>query len=132
MAAGKPVREVSSMSVRAPRANRFLRYLTAVALGGILVASCTGGSGPSTPTPPLGGFALDDFQFLQLGMSYNEIVARVGEAARDEGSGVYAFVYPLRDGTELILTFLQLDSLESAVLYNPGDGSRQTILGPQP
>lgn len=110
--------------------NRFSRFLSAFALGGILVVGCTGG--PSTPTPTSGGLTLDGFQLLRLGMTYDEIVARVGEPARDEGSGVYAYVYPLEDGTELILTFLRLESLESVVLYNPGDGSRQVILGPQP
>jgi len=77
------------------RVNRFSRFLSAFALGGILVVGCTGG--PSTPTPTSGGLTLGDFQFLRLGMSYDEIVARVGEPARDEGSGVYAYVYPLED-----------------------------------
>ncbi|HLB64396.1 MAG TPA: hypothetical protein VJJ46_06105 [Anaerolineales bacterium] len=111
--------------------NRFLWLVSALALGGALVVSCTGGAGSSTPSPTPGALALDDFPFLQLGMNYNEIVARVGEPAPDEGSGVYAYVYPLQDGSELILTFLRLESLESVVLYNPGDGSRQVILGPQ-
>ena len=74
--------------------------------------------------------SLSDFDFLRIGMSYQEIVAQVGEADRDAGSGIHLMVYELRDGTELMLSFPSFDSLVAANLYNPETGAREPILGP--
>ncbi len=48
---------------------------------------------------------LSDFEFLEPGMSLDEIVARVGEPNRDVGSGFYMPVYDLADGGVVGLQF---------------------------
>lgn len=95
-------------------------------VGMLLITSCNRSS--------LGGngrdLSLTDFDFLRLGMSYEEVVAKVGEAKRDVGSGIHLMVYELKDGTELTLSFPSLDSLAAAYHYNPETDSRELILGP--
>ncbi len=46
-----------------------------------------------------------NFHFLTKGMSYNEIVEKIGEPDAPEGSGVIMFRYNLSDGAYLILNF---------------------------
>lgn len=72
---------------------------------------------------------LADFEFLELGMSYDEVVGKVGEADRDIGSGIFLMVYQLENGTELILSFPSLDNLSAVHLYNPESDDRKLILG---
>ena len=72
---------------------------------------------------------LANFDFLELGMSYDEVVDKVGEADRDIGSGIFLMVYQLDDGTELILSFPSLDNLTAVHLYNPETDDCQRILG---
>ncbi|MGH2620039.1 MAG: hypothetical protein ACRDHG_05640 [Anaerolineales bacterium] len=74
--------------------------------------------------------SLSDFDFLRIGMSYQEVVAQVGEADRDAGSGIHLMLYELQEGTELVLSFPSLDSLSAAYLYNPETDTREPILGP--
>ena len=91
----------------------------------MILASCNViGTQQGTSKP-----ALSDFDFLQLGMEYDEVVARVGEADRDVGSGVHLMVYDLENGTELILSFPSLSSLGAAFIYDPESGDRELILG---
>lgn len=75
------------------------------------------------------GLRESDFEFIQLGMSYQEVVDQVGEADRDIGSGVHLMVYDLQDGMQMILSFPSLDRLSAAYLYNPESDERQLILG---
>jgi hypothetical protein len=101
-------------------------------LGMLLVlalSGCAGNQPTPTATPQGSSRTLADFSFLQLGMSYNEVVARVGEPDRDIGSGMYVYVYTLSDGSELNLSFASLDHLLSALVYHPQDGTREFILG---
>ncbi len=74
--------------------------------------------------------SLSDFDFLRIGMSYQAVVAQVGEADRDAGSGIHLMVYELQDGTELMLSFPSLDGLAATYLYNPVTDTRELILGP--
>ena len=91
-------------------------------VGMVLFASC-GGSGEG------GRMARSDFDFLRLGMSYQEVVSRVGEAERDVGSGIHILVYDLTDGTQLMLSFPSLDNLMAVHLYDPERDARELILG---
>src|SRR4030065_2334488 len=91
-------------------------------VGVFLFASC-GGSEDG------GKMSRSDFDFLRLGMSYQEVVARVGEADRDVGSGINIMVYDLSDGTQLMLSFPSLDNLMAVHLYDPDRDSRELILG---
>ena len=91
----------------------------------MLLASCNGIGTQQRISKP----ALSDFEFLELGMEYDQVVTRVGEADRDIGSGVHLMVYELEDGTELVLSFPSLTSLAAAYLYDPESGDREIILG---
>ncbi len=73
--------------------------------------------------------SLSDFDFLELGMSYEEIVNVVGEADRDVGSGLYLKVYNLEDGRQITLQFATLDALLGVFLYDPDTDQEDVILG---
>ncbi len=62
-------------------------------------------------------------------MSYDDVVASVGEADEDIGSGIHLMVYGLEDGTEIVLSFPSFDNLIAVHLYNPETGERELILG---
>jgi hypothetical protein len=63
-------------------------------------------------------------------MSYQEVVAQVGEADRDVGSGLSVMIYELGDGTQMMLSFPTLDNLIAVYLYDPESDTREVILGP--
>jgi hypothetical protein len=85
----------------------------------ILITSCTSVNRPS----------LSDFSFLDPGMTYEEVVSRVGEPDRDVGSGVHLFVYDLDDGSELMLSFISLESLQAVYRYVPETDECKWLLG---
>lgn len=89
------------------------------------LSGCNGNLVPPDNSLPV----IADFDFLELGMSYDEVVGKVGEADSDIGSGIHLKVYQLEDGTELILSFPSLDNLTAVHLYNPESDDRQQILG---
>ena len=91
-------------------------------VGVVLFASCVRSEGA-------GKMSRSDFDFLRLRMSYQEVVARVGEADRDVGSGIHIMVYDLSDGTQLMLSFASLDNLMAVHLYDPDRDTRELILG---
>ena len=72
---------------------------------------------------------LSDFDFLELGMSYEEIVELVGEADRDAGSGLFLKIYDLEDGRQITLQFATLDALLGVFLYDPETDREEAILG---
>jgi D-aminopeptidase len=75
---------------------------------------------------------LEDFGFLRLGMTYEEVVAVAGPTDRPVGSGLIIYMYVLADGTSLVLNFGPTgQSLWRAFLVHP-DGTRQLILGTGP
>ena len=79
------------------------------------------------PTPP--ARTLEDFAFLQLGMSYQEVVRVVGPADESVGSGLTIYGYSLSDGSGIVLNFgPDGESLWRALLVRP-DGTREIILG---
>ena len=92
-------------------------------VGVVLFASCGGSENG-------GKMSRSDFDFLRLGMSYQEVVDRVGEADRDVGSGIHILVYDLSDSTQFMLSFASLDHLMAVHLYNPDRDTREQILGP--
>ncbi|MFV1859603.1 MAG: hypothetical protein ACC647_09675 [Anaerolineales bacterium] len=91
----------------------------------LLLVSCNGNGTQQRTSKRV----LSDFEFLQLGMGYEEVVARVGESDRDAGSGVHLMVYELDDGTEIVLSFPSLTSLAAVHHYDPASGERELILG---
>ncbi len=90
-----------------------------------LLASCNGNSTQQGTLKP----TLSDFDFLQIGMGYEEVVTRVGDSDRDAGSGTHLMVYELDDGTEIVLSFPSLSSLAAVHHYDPETGERELILG---
>jgi len=97
--------------------------LSLLGLVGVVVLASCGGSKDG------GDLTRSDFDFLQLGMTYQEVVARVGEADRDVGSGIHLMAYDLSDGTQLVLSFPSLDNLIAVHLYDPDRDTRELILG---
>jgi len=95
------------------------------AIAAIGLAACNANLGPTDSALPV----LADFDFLELGMSYDKLISEVGEADRDIGSGIHLMVYPLQDGTELILSFPSFDNLTAVHHYDPESDERQLILG---
>jgi hypothetical protein len=76
---------------------------------------------PISTASPTSNRQLTDFNFLEYGISYEEIVKIVGKEDRDIGSGLYLLEYSLADGSNVILQFFTLESLNSAyILYNDG------------
>lgn len=65
--------------------------------------------------------------FLTKGMSYDEIVAQIGEADRNIGSGINILQYDFSDGSVLTLQFVHLDHLDHASIREP-DGSLKTLV----
>ena len=108
-----------------PASKIMVRFCPWSLAGVILLASCNGIGTQQRISKPI----LSDFEFLELGMEYDQVVTRVGEADRDIGSGVHLMVYELEDGTELVLSFPSLTSLTAAYLYDPESGYRELILG---
>ncbi len=103
---------------------RFIVQLCA-ALAIIGLSACN--RGPSTPDRS--DLSLSDFEFLELGMSYEQVVDELGEADTDAGSGIHIKVYRLGDGAEVMLSFPSLDNLTGVFLYDPDSGHREIILG---
>lgn len=65
--------------------------------------------------------------FIKEGISYNEVVAHLGEPSCNVGSGVYLFVYELEDGGRLIVGFSNLDYLDQAAIFEK-DGTSKGLL----
>ena len=63
--------------------------------------------------PPRTDFrrTLDDFKVLQKNISYGEVVAWVGPADADIGSGMHLLVYNLPDGSRVLLGFPSFEKL---------------------
>jgi hypothetical protein len=96
----------------------------------VLLTACNGDNVTQTSIAP-DERKFSDFEFLKLGMSYDEVVKNVGEADQDIGSGVHLFVYELTDGTEVLLSFISLDDLQAVYRYDPKKDIREVILGPE-
>jgi hypothetical protein len=62
---------------------------------------------------------LADFNNLEIGMSYFEIVKMFGKPDRDRASGVFAPEYDLSDGNTLLLVFSSSDGLAGAFIVTP-------------
>lgn len=97
----------------------------------MLLTSCNGNNVTQTSVASDDDRDFSDFEFLKLGMSYDVVIANVGEADRDSGSGVHLLVYELTDGTEMLLSFVSLDDLQAVYRYDPQEETREVILGPE-
>ncbi len=102
-----------------------IRFCLLAIVGGLVFAACDGNATQPRSSKP----ELSDFDFLELGMPYDEVVARMGEADRDIGSGFHLMVYELEDGREIVLSFSSLTSLEAVYVYDPETDEREPILG---
>lgn len=81
-----------------------------------------------------GELQLSDFDFLEYGIGYDEIIKRVGPADKDIGSGYYIFEYKLADGTMVYLPCTVRDKviiLAGAYYYLP-NGNFGYLVEPQP
>jgi len=96
---------------------------------GVIVTACKPGANEIHPTPepkltPIATTSskrtLGDFDFLQLGVSYEDVVAQAGEPDRNVGSGVYLFQYDIADGQIVTLQFFSLDELTGAWIFQEG------------
>jgi hypothetical protein len=112
-----------------PRLNRSLVGSIAAIAFTLFLAACTLGGHTPTPTPQR--HTLEDFNFLTLGMTYDEVRAVVGPADQDVGSGLTIYMYELADGTRILLNFGGNDSLARVFRGFP-DGTRELILGTAP
>ena len=71
---------------------------------------------------------LSDFGFLKKGITYREVVEKVGRSDAPAGSGVFMVKYILKDGSELVLNFGASGlRLVRATLYKP-NGKRVIII----
>lgn len=52
-----------------------------------------------------GGFSVSDFEEIHTGMSYDEVVAILGEPAGTMGCGIVWEVYSLKDGSYVKMLF---------------------------
>ena len=76
------------------------------------------------------GRSISDFEFLKKGMSYSEIVEKVGKPSDNIGSGLYIFTYLLSDGRSVFISFANLDDLLDARIYDPKTESSHSLLNP--
>lgn len=90
----------------------------------VMLAACSGSANAKTGTHLL---AEADFNFLEIGTSYDEIVALVGEPEREIGDDKYVFTYPLKNGREMFLTFESLDHLSAAAILTETGAFEVTI-----
>ena len=102
-----------------------IRFCLLAIVGGLVFAACDGNATQPGSSKP----ELSDFDFVELGMSYDEVVSRMGEEDRDIGSGIHLMVYELVDGTEIVLSFPSLTNLVAVHIYDPETGERELILG---
>jgi hypothetical protein len=78
---------------------------------------------------------VDDFYFLEYKMSYEEIKKHVGPADKDIGSGLYNFVYELKDGSVVLLVCSSSTDIGIFLIsahYQSPDGTNGIIVGPSP
>ena len=96
----------------------FILLLLAVFLAGCAKPGCDGK-----------GDTVEDFKFLERGMSYKEIKACVGPYDSTGGSMRIFLLYDLKDGSRVILGFssLNLDDLEDAAIIL-ADGTNIEII----
>jgi hypothetical protein len=73
---------------------------------------------------------ISDFSFLKKGMSYQQIVDKVGEPDEEVGSGAYIYIYYLSDGRSVALSFIQLSSLYSARLIKENGDVERILVSP--
>lgn len=69
-----------------------------------------------------GDFTISDFTKVQLGMSYDEVVALMGEPTGSSGFGIVWSVYGLSDGSYVKLLFMgEEETLIKIIIVDPMD-----------
>ncbi|PIE80796.1 MAG: hypothetical protein CSA11_07025 [Chloroflexi bacterium] len=110
----------------------FFVFINLIAL--LLLISCDttqSESNNNTSASDRDMLTVSDFDFLELGMSYEEVQAHVGSADKDIGSGLYIFVYSINDEQEILLSFSSLDNLFDAQVHNLKDNTSTPLLANQ-
>lgn len=67
-----------------------------------------------------GGFAVSDFEKIQTGMSYDEVVGIMGEPSGTVGYGIVWDVYALDDGSYIKMLFTGYDEILTKITYADG------------
>jgi hypothetical protein len=62
---------------------------------------------------------LEDLQFIEIGIGYNELTEKLGQPDRDRASGVFAPEYDLADGGIITLTFSSSGKLYGVSITTP-------------
>ncbi len=70
---------------------------------------------------------IEAFKVLKKGVSYAEVVAWVGHADKDIGSGVHVMTYALPDGSRVLLGFADFKSL-LYVTHETKDGKKEELV----
>ena len=83
----------------------------------------------TTTTVPFHERQISDFDFLEKGISYEEVVTRVGKEDKDIGSGLYILEYNLANGSRVYLHFITLKCLEKAYIVH-SNGQIESIIEP--
>ena len=75
-----------------------------------------------------------DFSFIEYGMSYEEITKQVGLADEDIASGLYHFIFKLKDGSivHIICSSNDGEIFVVSAYFDLPDGTMGTIVGEQP
>lgn len=69
-----------------------------------------------------GNFAVSDFEEIQMGMSYNQVVEIIGEPTGTMGYGIVWEVYSLNDGAYMKLLFTGYDEVLTEIIMVDTDG----------
>ena len=97
------------------------RILLAVCLILVISIGCD-------PQPEFDGLTIEDFDFLEERMSYEEIELTLGESGVEVGSGFFIIMYTLENGSLVYLHFLgDPNNLMNARMVH-SDGSEETLL----
>lgn len=92
----------------------------------VMLAACSGFANAKAKSDALTEV---DFNFLAIGMSYDEIVTVVGKPEHEVGNDKYVFTYPLENGREMFLTFESLDHLSAAAVLTE-TGAFEVFIAP--
>lgn len=121
------------MEIRNPVLSRRVALLAAfgLLLGSLFFFILNRGTRIEEPPPPADPavLTLEDFAFLEEGLSLEEITARVGEPLEDVGSGLHIYIYPLADGRRVFLQFADLESLLGAGVMDAEGAVLQELVG---
>ncbi len=109
---------------------RIISLSLLISTAALIFYACAHKKPTSIPTDAKVKLTLEDFSFLKAGISFDEVVAQVGNPDGNIGSGIHIFVYKLQDGSEVHISFIYLDNLNNASLLLP-DGTGKVLVLPE-